>query len=1336
MNESWGDFTFEEPHTFKNKFLDLPNGIMENICRYLTTRDQYNACLIHPNWTTAAQTVLWEKPRFETPASFRDFMNTIRSVRKVSLLVHDIYLVFLDHQVSIFQPIVKSNTERHGLDSNALSSLNFLGFISKTCENLKSLSFYGWHIDPSWVEKLGLLAPELTSLYIIGGNVKSTSPLALSGLLNRLTSLRLDGVFNIDDKWAEVLVTRSKMIQQLQFSLRNMQVSTLRKICSPNGLTSLCDLTLTDAIHLTDQHVESVVTSFPYLQKLCLEGTVHVTILSIALILDNCPELTSLEIRALFKTLDHPLSGETVSAFNDLMMYNQSCATPFRFLLENLNIDDDHLSTLAPHLHVVRTLGFKSCPLITSEGLKSAVESMKWLRTVHILNCMNIDSGFFLKFASMGNIIKSLYRVHFESSGAINPRHVYDFCRAGIEYNLRQIRFVGYYDLQSSAIGNFNEELDSKRLEDQSIVTLNRTSMDALTLSNDPEFSSVPIGRFLTGKQIVKLAKNLDISVEVLLDKMTSSCDSDDEDGDGFYTEEEDYNIPRNRKAISFSNLAESDKPSNSRQFALKHQNSSQRPTTPALWSNDLEKNNVIYGDESGSEKSSNDETSGFTEEENTDEYVDDDEVEEKEEEEEEEEETPSPKWATLGSASGPNTGSEISLGGWGVTSNEGWVTTSKPHSSEQSTIPPVVPHAPTPLTQTQQQSQPTTWTGYREEVYKDQWNQTGLEVNPKSLFTVKQKQKHFRNSPLVSDNDGWGSAQAVIPWDDVRAQGYVKSVIEEQKNTTFWTQDDHGKWKMANDPAPKTTITTTKQVIDRNVDSAPTSANNSAPILFSDIASKLHNSRANASIPITQSQRGKSSHPNHHVNRPPPISTPSRLRSDSLISSDGSVAWNEESNTHVKLSNKEPTPSHIVTPTTSTPRFSTPKASDSSARSKWSSAEEWKNIKESNNDTTSTEQSSWQDNFSPAAIADKTAKNEWKNFSRPRTSTPTRSNYPAREVDSRWGAFSNSNNVSPPPRNSTSSPPRAANAVKTQKPATPTSATAAPVSDFQLIDTTNLNATPSRPILKGDVWESISSLDIPTTSSAQHAVLVPQGATATMQSSVSIPTEIGDWSPLGSDSSKEQDTFRFQETIVGTVTEQEVLDEAETRKNDNLVDFEDLISSSAPVISPNFSNSVLASPLPSNRNIASDLLNMEQIDTTTASIPAHANTTITPDIAADPAKTASTVTSPALSTPIHDFASLMPDYKPAEKAATPEPGASSNTPNYTNASPSVTKEEAEYTLNASTRSTPETNEKKPSLIKLRVQIENEGTVQLALNGVSYFFIHSISNVFSNALFI
>lgn len=372
---------------------------------------------------------------------------------------------------------------------------------------------------------------------------------------------------------------------------------------------------------------------------------------------------------------------------------------------------------------------------------------------------------------------------------------------------------------------------------------------------------------------------------------------------------------------------------------------------------------------------------------------------------------------------------------------------------------------------------------------------------------------------------------------------------------------------------------------------------------------------------------------------------------------------------------------------------------------------------------------------------------------------------------------------MSPPPRNSTSSPPRAAAAAavngtaRNQKPAT--------TSDFQLIDTTNMNSTPSRPILKGDVWESISSLDIPATRSTEHAVLVPQGATATTttkQSSTPLPTEIGDWSPLGSDSSKEQEntpTFRFQETISGTVTEEELLQGAEARKNDNLVDFEDLISSSAPVMSPNFtSSSVVASPLPSNRTIASDLLNMDQMETIASNVAATtANTTTTTttttatttttnggseattninvnkndtldESANNTAESPSVVTSAATAA-IHDFASLMNGYKSAaaaaaaESASSPEPATTDlDTLNYTNASPSTTtnstppplpptttttttttttlKEEAAYTLDTSSRSTPETKEKKSNLIKLRVQLE-KGSIQLALDGVSYF---------------
>lgn len=524
IDERWEDFIFEETQNTV-KFLNLPNSVMENICRFLPTkRDKYVACLIHPQWSTAAQNVLWESPRFQLPTRFRSFMASIQAVKKLALLVRDVQLVFLTHEDSIFKPIVESALDRHS-STNPLADTNFITTVVKSCERIKSITLYGWNLREGTMEKLSAVSTELNSINIIG-SPSSKQPFSLFGMLNRLTCLHLDGNFNIDERWAETLVNKGKLIQKLHLSLQDLPLLTVAKICSVQGLVSLTDLTFTDASVIEDKHVELIVTAFPNLTRFCLEGTVYVTPLSIARTLNTCLNLNSLEIRARMETLDHGITESSNTKFNDII-FTRVRSRPHRVLLENLSIDDNHLMALAPHFYYVQTLGFKGCPQITNRGIQSVLESMKYLRTIQIVNCLYIDSNVFVILSTIEHVAKSLFRVRFDSCGPASPKDIYEFCCNCINYNLRQISIVGYPDIQQGAIGNFNGEpiKPEKEGEEESqpvTITLNRTSLDALAHSSDPEFFDIPDGRYLSGKQILLLAKNLNISVDELVGMLNS----------------------------------------------------------------------------------------------------------------------------------------------------------------------------------------------------------------------------------------------------------------------------------------------------------------------------------------------------------------------------------------------------------------------------------------------------------------------------------------------------------------------------------------------------------------------------------------------------------------------------------------------------------------------------------------------------------------------------------------------------------------------------------------------------------------------------------------------
>ncbi|RCH94561.1 hypothetical protein CU097_007227 [Rhizopus azygosporus] len=77
----------------------------------------------------------------------------------------------------------------------------------------------------------------------------------------------------------------------------------------------------------------------------------------------------------------------------------------------------------------------------------------------------------------------------------------------------------------------------------------------------------------------------------------------------------------------------------------------------------------------------------------------------------------------------------------------------------------------------------------------KDFWSKPveSAPAPPKKHF--RQTTSHYRNSPLIVEGDGWGEPSNYIPWDDLRTQGFAYEVLEEQKQTPYWTQKEDGQW-------------------------------------------------------------------------------------------------------------------------------------------------------------------------------------------------------------------------------------------------------------------------------------------------------------------------------------------------------------------------------------------------------------------------------------------------------------------------------------------------------------------------------------------------------------
>lgn len=171
------------------------------------------------------------------------------------------------------------------------------------------------------------------------------------------------------------------------------------------------------------------------------------------------------------------------------------------------------------------------------------------------------------------------------------------------------------------------------------------------------------------------------------------------------------------------------------------------------------------------------------------------------------------------------------------------------------------------------------------------------------------------------------------------------------------------------------------------------------------------------------------------------------------------------------------------------------------------------------------------------------------------------------------------------------------------------------PSSSAVLVDTDNTPEASSGSVLKGDVWESISTLDIlPNRPPATSHVLIPQEVPLAKRASA----EVFDWgnhevspkeNPLPQD--KVEPLFHFTDIVSGTITDSEVKLQEQQQSNDNLVDFEESI--------PAFPYT--QQPLPVSANSPAIIPQKEKntpLDITTPEIPTaelNVNETSLPDI-------------------------------------------------------------------------------------------------------------------------
>lgn len=221
---------------------------------------------------------------------------------------------------------------------------------------------------------------------------------------------------------------------------------------------------------------------------------------------------------------------------------------------------------------------------------------------------------------------------------------------------------------------------------------------------------------------------------------------------------------------------------------------------------------------------------------------------------------------------------------------------------------------------------------------------------------------------------------------------------------------------------------------------------------------------------------------------------------------------------------------------------------------------------------------------FFSTVIADKTAKNEWSSISANASPRDTKFSRPSRKGRDSVPPANMSNNWA----ELINSPPFSAASTSPNQNVKPQSAV--------LVDTDNFSEISSNS--KGDVWESISTLDIsPTRPPTASQVLIPQEA----PSSKRVSVEVINWDMDSSEELPKEntpkenmiDSFRFVEEVAGTITEAEKKSKEQQQSNDNLVDFEALIptfSYPQPIIPVSIASKLSPDNIPELENLPIDI--------------------------------------------------------------------------------------------------------------------------------------------------
>ncbi|KAH8553133.1 hypothetical protein BGW37DRAFT_283321 [Umbelopsis sp. PMI_123] len=422
LAEEW-HFDLDIPHI---PALQLPYAVIKHICEYLPTQgDKQRACLIHPAWSPAAIDSLWEEPAFHTAAAFQGFYKIVHIKKRLALRVQSLNII---HNPNNFKAdtIKRSSLPHHALKESTLAKPTVIMSLIRLCENVKSLQIYGWQIHAQHVDGLSHILPGLQHLTIIGDNEElMTLSSSFRNLLFRLTTLRLDGVRNINASFLDLLDRRSENLENLLLSVQNVGRNGFEILTY--GKLPLRELVLTDCAPLKDFHVAEIARAFPQLRTLVLDGAIKLTGESLGHIFERCHEIEKLDIRV---EPDYTKQSQPQTGNQHLKLYGK--AGELRQLsLRGICLDTITVqSSLCGHPQL-RALTLEASDILSDDDFRLICKSSQYLETIRLVDCSSLTGRGLTSIARTSEA--KVIDVAMIRCGHISSQQIKQFCQGVID---------------------------------------------------------------------------------------------------------------------------------------------------------------------------------------------------------------------------------------------------------------------------------------------------------------------------------------------------------------------------------------------------------------------------------------------------------------------------------------------------------------------------------------------------------------------------------------------------------------------------------------------------------------------------------------------------------------------------------------------------------------------------------------------------------------------------------------------------------------------------------------------------------------------------------------